>query len=523
MTRIAFILLCHKDPEAVIRQARGLAASGDAVVVHLDARAALADWRLLQEGLSGHEGIALVRRRQRCGWGAWSLVAATISALRLGLEQFSDATHFYLVSGDCMAIKSAAHAHDRLQADPADWIESVDFFESGWIKTGMREERLTRWHLFNERDRKRLFYASLALQGRLGIARAIPADIRPMIGSQWWCLRRATVEAVLRFLDARPDVRHLFRWSWIPDETLFQTLVRHLVPREEIRSRSPTFLTFTDYGMPATFHNDHYDLLLGQDALFARKISPGATGLRARLRDLWASGRRDFPTGGDGRLLHGFLTERGRIGLRFAPRAWDSGGSLGAGRELLLVISHKRHVAKRLMGSIKHHTGLRAFDYLFDEEVADLPPMGGIEHDLAKRSRHRRATLRLLYELHATDRIALCIDPSRIDLIRDVMKDKAALRLLEIDAGIDDTYLRAHAVRSALAGESDAGLDLLMPTLRQQMEAETRELREAGLAGHYRLVEGAGAEENGAALRAFLEITPELARDIAETPHLFDD
>ena len=523
MTRIAFILLCHKDPGAVIRQARGLAASGDAVVVHMDARASCTDWLRLRGGLSGHPGIALVERRQRCGWGEWSLVAATLSALRLALARFGDATHFYLLSGDCMAIKSAVHAHEKLAADPADRIESVDFFDGGWIKTGMHEERLTRWHFLNERDRKGLFYASLAAQRRLGIARALPADIRPMIGSQWWCLRRATVEAVLAFLEARPDVRRLFRWSWIPDETMFQTLVRHLVPREEIRSCSPTFLTFTDYGMPASFHDDHYDLLLGQDALFARKISPGAARLRARLGDLWASDRRDFPAGGDGRRLHGFLTGRGRVGLRFAPRAWEVGSSLGAGRVLLVVISHKRHVAKRLVGAIKHHTGMLGIDYLFDEEDTALPAMGGLERGLGKRSRHRRAMLRLLYELHGVDRMIICIDPARIDLIRDVMGDRAEVRLLEIDTPLDDAYLREHAIRSDLAGRSEAGLDLLMPPLRQQMQAETRELREARFANHYTLAQEAGAEENDRALRRFLGVEPELARSIGETPHLFDD
>ncbi len=28
-----------------------------------------------------------------------------------------------------------------------------------------------------------------------------------------------------------------FRTTWIPDETFFQTIVRHLVPEAEIRSR----------------------------------------------------------------------------------------------------------------------------------------------------------------------------------------------------------------------------------------------------------------------------------------------
>jgi hypothetical protein len=74
-----------------------------------------------------------------------------------------------------------------------------------------------------------------------------------------------------------------FRTTWIPDETFFQTLVRHLCPTE-IRSRTLTFLMFTDYGMPVTFYNDHYDLLLiSQDYLFARKISPEARVLEEKL------------------------------------------------------------------------------------------------------------------------------------------------------------------------------------------------------------------------------------------------
>ena len=44
-----------------------------------------------------------------------------------------------------------------------------------------------------------------------------------------------------------------------------------------------TFLMFTDYGMPVTFYNDRYDLLLAQDSLFARKISTEATELKTRL------------------------------------------------------------------------------------------------------------------------------------------------------------------------------------------------------------------------------------------------
>lgn len=194
MARIAFILLTHKDPEGVIAQATRLTGSGDYVSIHFDARAAQADYDRIVSALSTNPSVIFAPRRHKCGWGEWSLIAATLEALRAAEAAFPRATHFYMLSGDCMPIKSAAYVHDFLDRNDVDYIESFDFFDSDWIKTGIKEERLVYRHWFNERNRKRWFYASMALQQRLGWRRAIPADIDIMIGSQWWCLRRPTVE-----------------------------------------------------------------------------------------------------------------------------------------------------------------------------------------------------------------------------------------------------------------------------------------------------------------------------------------
>jgi hypothetical protein len=156
-------------------------------------------------------------------------------AVRAAVGAFPRATHFYMLSGDCMAIKSAEYAHRYLDHDDADFIESKDYFASDWIKTGFKEERLIYRHFFNERTHKWWFYTTYELQKRLGLKRSVPGDLQMMIGSQWWCLRRRTVEAVLRFCAERSDVMRFFRTTWIPDETFFQTIVRHIVPEREIR------------------------------------------------------------------------------------------------------------------------------------------------------------------------------------------------------------------------------------------------------------------------------------------------
>jgi Family of unknown function (DUF5928)/Core-2/I-Branching enzyme len=525
MAKIAFILLCHKDPQGIIAQAERLTAVGDFMSIHFDARSKKADYELIRSALSGNPNVTFAKRRLKCGWGAWSLVAATLLATEAAVEAFPRATHFYMLSGDCMAIKSGEFAHALLDAEDVDYIESFDYFTSDWIKTGMKEERLIYRHWFNERTQKPMFYASFKVQKQLQLTRKIPADLQMMIGSQWWCLRRRTVEWVLDFTRNRADVMRFFRTTWIPDETFFQTVVRHVVPDREIRSRTLTFLMFSDYGMPVTFYNDHYDLLLSQDFLFARKISVDATDLKARLGDLWASEGATFQISNEGRSLYQFLTGRGRIGRRFAPRFWETESTLGRERQLMIVTCKKWHVAKRLVAQVRAATDIPSIEYLFSEESTVMPDLGGIQASLEKRTRHRRALMRMLFDWHRSDRLLICLDPSNIDLMQDFFSDRATVRLLEIQCEFTDDYLVGHAKRVGLAGDRTPKetLDRLLPTIRYDVRFESDRIRDAGFSGLYRIRQDVGADENAVPLAAFLGIAVAKAREIAATDHLYSD
>ncbi len=525
MAKIAFILLCHKDPDAIIGQAEMLTAVGDYMSIHFDARAKPEHYKKIKAALADNPNVSFARKRIKCGWGEWSLVQATLYALEAAVESFPRATHFYMLSGDCAAVKSARFAHEFLDNDHVDYIESFDYFESDWIKTGMKEERLIYRHFFNERTQRRMFYTSFELQKRLGLTRKIPADLQIQIGSQWWCLRRRTVEWIIDFTRRRKDVMRFFRTTWIPDETFFQTLVRHLVPEAEIKTRTLTFLMFTEYGMPVTFYNDHYDLLLSQDALFARKISPEATELKTRLGELYADETARFNISNEGRSLYKFLTGRGRIGRRFALRFWETEGSLGRERELMIVICKKWHVAKRLVDKIKQVTNVPAISYLFNEDNTELPDLGGIQASLEKRTRHRRALMRMLFDYYDSDRLVICMDPGSIDLLHDFCGDRAVTRLLEVQCDFTDAYLVGHAKRVGLAGEqtSKDTLDRLLPTIRGDITFESDRIRDAEFANHMIIRQSYAPEETAGHIARFLDVSPEKGLEIAQTDHLYAD
>ena len=522
MAKIAYIMLCHKDPAAIISQAVQLTAKGDFLAIHLDARSGTEAFNQVKTALKDNPSV-IFAKREKCGWGEWSLVQATLNALQAADKAFPQATHFYMVSGDCMPIKSAEYAHAFLDADSIDYIEAFDYFNSGWIKTGMQEERLIYRHYINERKHKWLFYAAMDVQKKLGLQRKIPAELEMMIGSQWWCLRRRTVEKILLFLRKRRDIVRFFRTTWIPDETFFQTLVRHLVPYNQISSRSLTFLMFSDYGMPVTFYNDQYDLLLAQDYLFARKISPEALDLKQRLGALYASGLTDFNVSNEGRKLHGYLTKQGRIGRRFAPRFWERESTLGRDRELLLIVCKKWHVGERLLAAIMKTTRLNGVEYLFDEDGVVLPDLGGIQTSREKRGRHRRAMMRVLFDYYGAERLLVCLDPGNMDLLRDFYSDRCTTRILEVECNFDDAYLIGHAQRTGLAGEktSQDVLLRLIPTIRQDFAFERDALQDAGFPEVYHIAEGQSAAHNTLSIAQFLDISEEKAGEIANTKRLF--
>ena len=525
MAKIAYILLCHKDPDAIIKQAERLTAVGDYMSIHFDSRARPVDFARIRSALADNPNVTFARKRIKCGWGEWSLVQATLHAVEAAVDEFPRATHFYMLSGDCMAIKTAEYTHRFLDKRDMDFIESFDFFESDWIKTGMKDDRLIYRHFFNERKHKRLFYAGVDLQRKLGLKRAIPADLQVQIGSQWWCLRRRTIEWIIDFTRRRHDVMRFFRTTWIPDETFFQTLVRHLVPEAEIETRTLTFLLFSDYGMPITFYNDHYDLLLNQDFLFARKISPEATELKARLGRLYAAHDVQFQISNEGRSLFKFLTGRGRIGRRFGMRFWEAESSLGRERELMIIVCKKWHVAKRLLDRIRKVTNVPAIEYLFSEEDTPLPDLGGIQSTLEKRTRHRRALMRMLFEYYDTDRLIVCIDPSNLDLMHDFFSDRSITRMLEIECQYSDDYLIGHARRVGLAGDQTSmdTLERLLPTIRNDLMHEADRIRDADFTRYGRIHETAAPEENAEKLAEFLTVSQDKAMAVAATEYLFAD
>ncbi|MCC6304732.1 MAG: glycosyl transferase [Rhodobacteraceae bacterium] len=323
-------MLCHTALNRAAQVARHWAAAGAPVVIHLDARVAAPQHARLAQTLADLPQVRFSRRFS-CEWGTWSLVAATQAAAGTLLAAHPEVSHVYAASGSCLPLRPQAELEDWLDAHPdTDFIESVTTEDVGWTVGGIDVERFTLRFPFSWRRQRWLFDRAVEVQRRLRLHRRIPAGVVPHLGSQWWCLTRATLAAILGD-PRRAEFDRYFARVWIPDESYFQSLVRRHSRR--IESRSLTLSKFDFQGKPHIFYDDHLQLLRRSDCFVARKIWPEADRLyRVFLAPAGSGPERAEPNPGKIDQLFSRAVERrtkGRPGLymqsRFPNDGWENG------------------------------------------------------------------------------------------------------------------------------------------------------------------------------------------------------
>ena len=327
---IGIVMLVHNAWDRAEQVARHWAAAGCPVVIHIDKAVPRRAHDAFVASLSDLKDVRFCPRK-RCEWGTWGIVAASQGAAEVMLSSFPKVRHVYLASGSCLPLRPVQELIDYLEARPqTDFIESATTGDVPWTVGGLDEERFTLRFPFSWRRNRYLFDRAVEVQRLLPLKRRTPRGIVPHMGSQWWCLTRRTLSAILQDPD-RPTYDKFFRRVWIPDESYFQTLAR--LYSSKIESRSLTLSKFDFQGKPHIFYDDHLQLLRRSDCFVARKIWPHADRLYdAFLTDSAGAMKKTEPNPGKIDRIFAKAVERrtrGRAGLymqsRFPNEDWENG------------------------------------------------------------------------------------------------------------------------------------------------------------------------------------------------------
>lgn len=295
--QLNYIILAHKNPAQLKRLIEKLSVSKAFFYVHIDKNTEI---ELFVNEISNFKNVIFVGKREQGTWGDIGIVKATVNALRQILKDDRKG-YCILLSGQDYPIKKNEEIDSYLEYNRGnEFINIFPMPTKYWLFEGIDRIEKYKFNLSSRRYHyvqipsvyESEFYTKKNLRKIYGLIkikhygfvikvfrrRKFPCYIKPFGGSQWWALTIDTISKIVIFLDKYPDYIEYHKYSLLPDEMFFQSIVMNLIENGlEINIEQPIMYTNwvkKDVELPVTFTSVDFKELSTQPyfKLFARKF-----------------------------------------------------------------------------------------------------------------------------------------------------------------------------------------------------------------------------------------------------------
>ena len=285
-----YLILAHKNPLQLGRMIERLDDGASKFFIHLDAKTPIEPFAACLEG--GH--IRFIEPRERCVWGDFSIVQATIRLMEAASKEQGI---FILMSGQDYPIQSQGYINDFLERNKEfDFIE-VEPLEEKW-KPKMVKDKLEHYHILHSEERGHSnCYAPFAhcsvfqkvrtlthlLKGRLSrknfrLLCSLPKRVAPFerqyAGSQFWAFSERTFYTILNYIrEHKAALEGYYKYTSSPDEIYFHSVLMNLVAKDSTIKLKEQITYVNYFRKNNVFVSEDFDKLTSEKGkLFARKF-----------------------------------------------------------------------------------------------------------------------------------------------------------------------------------------------------------------------------------------------------------
>jgi alr4323 protein len=285
-----YLILAHKNPLQLGRMIERLDDGASKFFIHLDAKTPIEPFAACLEGAH----IRFIEPRERCVWGDFSIVRATIHLMEAASKEQGV---FILMSGQDYPIQSQGYINAFLESNKEfDFIE-IEPLEEKW-KPKMVKDKLEHYHILHSEERgnsncyapfahcsvfQKLRTLTHLLKGRLSrknfkLLCSLPKRVAPFerqyAGSQFWAFSERTFYAVLHYIrEHKAALEEYYKYTSSPDEIYFHSVLMDLVAKDStIKLKDP--ITYVNYFRKNNvFITEDFDKITSaKGKLFARKF-----------------------------------------------------------------------------------------------------------------------------------------------------------------------------------------------------------------------------------------------------------
>ena len=285
-----YLILAHKNPLQLSRMIERLDDGASKFFIHLDAKTPIEPFAACLEG--GH--IRFIEPRERCVWGDFSIVRATIHLMEAASKEQGV---FILMSGQDYPIQSQGYINAFLESNKGfDFIE-IEPLEEKW-KPKMVKDKLEHYHILHSGERghsncyapfrhcsvfQKLRTLTHLLKGRLSqknfkLLCSLPKRVAPFerqyAGSQFWAFSERTFYAVLNYIrEHKAALEGYYKYTSSPDEIYFHSVLMDLVAKDSTIKLKEQITYVNYFRKNNVFITEDFEKLTSaKGKLFARKF-----------------------------------------------------------------------------------------------------------------------------------------------------------------------------------------------------------------------------------------------------------
>ena len=284
--KIAYICLCHMDPDFIARTAKTLQYESDGFFIHVDNKQDVAPFKAACAGLPN---VHFVEERIDNYWGGYNSIVATMRTMQLA-QATDDYDRFVLLQGQDYPLFSPKELHEFFDAH-----RTTEFCRARNVSTSTKKKDYMKCCGFWLMDTKKEFPIVL-LRGLFHRFNLLGIKYRPARfknngriwdvyhGQAQFSLTKECVKYILDIFENDQAYNKFMKHRFPPDEIYIHTLVHNSPFRENLwqnviirRSGEETVLNLTYFEYPyyvAVFKDrEDYKWLRETGCLFVRKVN----------------------------------------------------------------------------------------------------------------------------------------------------------------------------------------------------------------------------------------------------------
>lgn len=279
--RIAYLILCHKDPQHIARLVNKITDDNADAFIHIDVEV---DDTQFKQLLDRNEYVYFVKDRIKPYWGGFSAVEATMKLIDLANDT-GIYDRYILLQGADYPLKSNNYILNFFENNRD--IEFIKGVETTNSKNYYLYSKSRMYWFFDKKNFWRKILNRLnritRLKTRKGYVVVNNEKYNIFWGAAQWALTRECIEYISYFYKNNINFNRYFKHVFPVDETYFHTIVlnskfrnkANLIKEESVGGlESMSNLHYFEYpDLIKVFTEEDYDFLIKKDCLFIRKTT----------------------------------------------------------------------------------------------------------------------------------------------------------------------------------------------------------------------------------------------------------